>query len=175
MTDGQPPQSQRLEERPEERAAGAGKPWTVEIDVYLVSDADPAAPEFRVESCLESYDEGGEKYLVFRNNCRPGFDIHFQLHDLTNKGYRFPRHEDDSVWSKIGTDCPKSEAHEVLTPKRVVEPDGTMLVAHNRNDKRNGRNIGKFRYALNVSTTGRAPYLSLDPGGDDMNGGISFR
>lgn len=174
MTDGQS-QGPRPEPQSVERTGGGGKPWTVEIDVYLISDDDPSSPVFEVVSCLPAYEKDGEKYLVFENNCRPGFDIHFHLHDRTGKGYRFPRHENDAVWSKIGTDCPRSEEHAVLEPRRVVEPDGTMLVVHNRNDKKDGNPIGQFRYTLNVSTTGRSPYLPLDPGGDDRNGGSTFR
>src|ERR1044071_7835115 len=79
-----------------EGGAPKGDPWLVQVDVYLDS-ADPL--QFHIESCLpqETRNFGGknEKYLVFNNNCRPGFRIVFQLHDLTNPdptapGYRFP-------------------------------------------------------------------------------------
>ena len=155
-------------------ALGPIDPWKVQLDVYLEDDSDP--PKFRVESCLPSYEaKPGDKILEFHNNNRPGFEIHFHLHDLTGKGYKFPRNEDDAVWSQIGDQCPTTEMHEVFEPKRVVQPDQTMLVVQNDNDKKSGNPIGRFRYTLNVSTTGSRPYLPLDPGGDDLNGPRTLR
>lgn len=163
-----------LQPEPNAAVMGPNEPWTVQVDVYLEDDTtDP--PKFRIDSCLPSYDEKGDKILEFHNNNRPGFEVHFHLHDMTGKGYVFPKHEDDAVWSKIGNQCPETEAHEVFEPKRVVQPDQTMLVVKNDNDKKNGSPIGRFRYTLNVSTTGRSPYLPLDPGGDDMNGPRTLR
>jgi hypothetical protein len=155
-------------------AQPAQKPWSVQIDVYLESDGPN--PKFHVESCLP-FDPAvtTEKILVFRTNHRPGFDILFQLHDLTGKGYRFPKRADDGVWSKKGGTCPNTAAHEVFQPIRVIEPDRTALVVHNENpgDEKGGA-IGKFRYTLNVTTTDGAPFLPLDPGGDDQNGARTF-
>lgn len=152
------------------RQAPGGKPWAVEVDVYLEADTDP--PRFRIESSLPiDTTKPDEPLLVFENNGRPGFEIRFYLYDLTEKGYRFPRDPDDAVWSTIGEDgCPTSEAHEVFKPIRVTQPNGTMLVVENDNSERNGGPIGKFRYTLNVTRTGSKPFLPLDPGGDDRDG-----
>lgn len=158
------------------RASRPGKPWAIDIDVYLQSDG--ANPKFYIESCLpKDSTKPDDELLIFRNNGRPGFELRFHLWDLTGKGYRFPRNKDDAVWSKVGDDdCPDSEAHEVFKPIRVVDgPDEPMLVVHNDNpDEENGGPLRKFRYTLNVTTTGTRPYLPLDPGGDDQNGSRTF-
>ena len=161
--------------KPRTTARGPREKWKVQVDVYLEDDTtDP--PRFRIETCLPCYDaKPGDKIMVFNNNGRPGFEIHFHLHDLTMQGYRFARSRDDAVWSRIGDDCPTTEAHEVFEVERVVEPDGTMLVVRNENDRRNNKPLGRFRYTLNVTTTGREPYLPLDPGGDDLNGPRTLR
>jgi hypothetical protein len=161
------------------------KPWQVQIDVYLKND-DPV--EFSIECPLESYEVedakvGTKKYVVFKNNHRPGFDILFHLHDLTGKGYKFPRRPEDAVWSKIGEDCPDeawSKHHDyddcrVFDPSRVVMPEQLTLVVHNENDKKpDGKPIGRFSYTLNVGINGERPYIPLDPGGDDQNGARTF-
>jgi hypothetical protein len=102
------------------------------------------------------------------------FKIHFHLHDLTGQGYEFAGNADDAVWSQVGDTCPQNEAHEVFQPKRTKRDgpfDVPMLVVYYPNDKK----VGRFRYTLNVSKTGRAPYLPLDPGGDGLNGPKTFR
>jgi len=152
------------------------KPWQIQMDVYLEDDqSDP--PKFRIECPLPIKEvKPGETYVVFQNKCRPGFDILFHLHDETHKGYTFPKHADEAVWSKIGTTCPDERwgKNEVLSPKRVL-PDGLTLVVNNNNDKKeDGSPIGLFRYTLNVGLNGEKPYLQLDPGGDDQNGMRSF-
>lgn len=166
--EGPNPQSECEEQ--DSRRMAPEKPWAVELDVYLYEDSDP--PKFEVVSTLPTDKTDPEDpLLIFENKGRPGFELRFHLYDQTGKNYRFPLHEDDAVWSIVAeSGCPSSEAHEVLKPLRVTEPNGTMLVAKNENDQKNGQPIGKFRYTLNVSTTGRAPYLSLDPGGVDQNG-----
>jgi hypothetical protein len=158
-----------------------GEPWLVQVDVYLDS-ADPL--KFHIESCLpqETRNFGGkdENYLVFNNNCRPGFKIVFQLHDLTNtdpdtKGYRFPHRADDAVWSKKADECPREYCEEkVFEPIRVIEPDGTALVVEFKNQKVNDKPIGDFRYTLNLIKDGAEP-LQLDPGGTGNNGSSLWR
>jgi hypothetical protein len=157
--------------------AAPDQPWQVQVDVYLEDDSDPADPKFHIECPLPWTDVGGEKYLRFENRCRPGFEILFHLHDLTGKGYTFPKREDEAVWSKIGNDCPDEAwgKNEVFNPQRVVQPDQLTLVVRNDNDKKeNGDPVGHFRYTLNVTLGGRKPYLHLDPGGDDQNGAKTF-
>lgn len=152
------------------RRLAPDSPWAVEVDVYLEADTDP--PRFRVVSTLPlETSDPNDPILIFQNNGRPGFELRFHLYDQTERGYRFPGQEKDAVWSTIGeSGCPTSAAHEVFEPIRVTEPNGTMLVVRNDNSERNGAPIGKFRYTLNVSRTGRAPYLHLDPAGDDQDG-----
>jgi hypothetical protein len=159
-------------------ALKSARPWQVQIDVYLEDDeSDP--PVFRIESCLplSPASTKADKILLFENNHRPGFEILFHLWDLTGKGYRFPQNAKDAIWSKIGNDCPEEEAYEVLRPIRTGDDPHSglpMLVVFNENDKRDGKEIGQFRYSLNVTRDGGANVVHLDPGGDDQNGMRSF-
>lgn len=165
-------QGARLSER--EGGMNKGEPWLVQVDVYLDS-VNPL--KFHVESCLpqEVRDVGGkqEKYLVFNNNCRPGFKIIFQLHlssAAEAQGYRFPHRGDDAIWSQKKDECPVAYCDDkVFEPLRVIEPDGTSLVVEFKNEKVNGRAIGNFRYTLNLVKDG-ADTLHLDPGGTGNNG-----
>lgn len=168
--------------------AAKEKPWQIQIDVYLEDDeCDP--PKFSIECPLPSYEvksadpkQPPKKYVVFENKHRPGFDILFHLHDLTNKGYTFPQRAEDAIWSRIGEDCPDEGWSQhgdykkcmVLEPRRVVQPDQMTLVVFNENDKRNDEPIGRFSYTLNVGIRGQQPFKHLDPGGDDQNGARTF-
>src|SRR6476661_5163336 len=102
------PQSEH-ETQPSERGLPKGDPWIVYVDVYLKS-VSPL--DFEIKSCLptEKRNVGGkdDNYLIFDNSFRPGFLIFFQLHDLTGTGekYRFPKRDDDAVWSHYGDVCP---------------------------------------------------------------------
>lgn len=144
------------------------EPWQVQVDVYLKS-VEPL--QFQIESCLpqEKHDFGGkeEKYIVFKNNCRPGFRILFQLHDMTDPGgYMFPKDAQAAIWSKIGDECPTEYCEDkVFEPVRVIPPDYTTLVVRFENKER----IGDFRYTLNLVKDGAEP-LQLDPGGTGDNG-----
>ena len=164
------PTSQSYPEEVDERRLAPEKPWAVEVDVYLEADTNP--PKFRIVSTLPlDTRDPDDPLLIFDNKGRPGFELRFHLYDQTQKGYRFPIEKNDAVWSIIAeSGCPTSEAHKVLKPIRVTQPNGTMLVVENDNSEKDGARIGKFRYTLNVSTTGRAPYLALDPGGVDQDG-----
>ena len=163
------------------------QPWQVQIDVYLEDDqSDP--PKFSIECPLPAYEVKSDpplppkQYIRFENKHRPGFDILFHLHDLTGKGYKFPRSAEEAVWSRIGEECPdeawsKHDGYKdcmVFEPIRVVQPDQMTLVVFNENDKRNGAPIGRFSYTLNIGIDGQKPYLHLDPGGDDQNGARTF-
>lgn len=166
------PQPGQDEDR--ERRLAPGNPWPVDIDVYLYDDTDPDGFEIVSTLPIDSSDPN-DPLLIFENKGRPGFKLLFHLHDQTGKGYRFPDAADDAVWSVIDESaCPTEESHAVFKPLRVRE-NGTLLVVENGNDKKNGEPIGHFRYTLNVSTTGRAPYLPLDPGGVDQNGPRTVR
>jgi hypothetical protein len=164
-----------LESEPGRSANPEDKAWPVHIDVYLDNDTT-SPPEFRVESSMPSYTEQGQnkKIIKFENNNRPGFKIHFHLHDKTGQGYEFVRNADDAVWSKIGKTCPQSEVQEVFEPRRT-KSDGTfgvpMLVVYYPNEN----NIGRFQYTLNVVKPGSTTPLQLDPGGDGLNGPRTLR
>jgi|tagenome__1003787_1003787.scaffolds.fasta_scaffold20985721_2 hypothetical protein len=141
---------------------GRGK-WQVPVDVYLVS-ADPL--RFHIESPIQS---APDTDLIFHNNCHPGFEVVFTLHDQTGdpNGYSFEKHKEDAVWSQLGEGeaaCPKSEIWTVFKPLRVSD-DRTTLAVINENS---GEAVGPFQYALNVTNGSRK--LSLDPGGNNMNG-----
>lgn len=155
---------------------GAHEPWLVHVDVYLEDDTT-TPPQFRIESCLPGEPRNGERYLVFENHYRPGFRIMFQLHDLTEQGYTFPRSANEAVWSKRGNDCPGEDwaKNDVFAPRWVIEPDLTELVvdfANGRDEK--GEPVGDFRYTLNVTKKG-GQLLHLDPGGTGMNGDTLMR
>jgi hypothetical protein len=139
------------------------QPWTVEVDVYLKSDATP--PDFEIESFLKS---GPDGRLVFNNCGRPGFNVVFRLHDETGLGYHFPSPPrlNDACWSQRGGDaCPHSEIMEIFDPVRVFD-DGTALTVRNENPC---PAQGEFTYTLRV-TKGDGSYLELDPGGLNQNG-----
>jgi hypothetical protein len=138
-------------------------PWTVEIDVYLTSDADPDHPVFEIDSFLK--DEAD--LLRFHNKGRPGFKVVFHLHDETGCGYHFsgPPRVREAVWSQVGKACPTAPAWEVFEPIKIFN-DGMSLVVRNENPS---PPQGEFRYTLRV-TTGGGKYLALDPGGFNQNG-----
>lgn len=164
------PNLQSSLEEEDQRRLAPGNPWPVDIDVYLYDDTNP--PRFEVVSTLPiDHSDPEDPLLIFDNKGRPGFELRFHLYDQTEKGYRFPIDKDHAVWSIIADKgCPTEEVDQVLKPVRVTQPNGTTLVVKNDNAEKDGAPIGKFRYTLNVSTTGRAPYLPLDPGGVDQNG-----
>lgn len=146
-------------------ATGRGK-WQVPVDVYLVS-ADPL--QFHIESPIQS---APDTDLIFHNNCHPGFEVVFTLYDQTDDpdGYSFEKHKEDAVWSQLGegeTACPKSEIWTVFKPLRLSD-DRMILTVFNKNS---GDALGPFQYALNV--TNGSKKLSLDPGGNNMNGSSS--
>lgn len=137
------------------------QPWTVEVDVYLKDDSNP--PKFEIESFLN----GPDDKLVFRNSGRPGFNIVFRLHDETHHGYRFPGPPDlkEACWSQLGSACPTQGVWDVFDPVRVFE-GGMALTVRNENPC---PSQGEFTYTLRV-TRDDEHYLALDPGGFNQNG-----
>jgi hypothetical protein len=148
-----------------------GKAWTVDVDVILHSSSPG---DFSVQSYLQT--TPGSKELVFYNSHHPGFNVQFHLYDETGLGYRFPtgNNKKDGIWSKLGDGqayCPTTGTWDVFpADKTDVRDQGTLLVAFNPNPP---PAQGKFQYTLNVSLDGNPPYLPLDPGGNNMNGGTS--
>lgn len=148
------------------------KPWEAEIDVMLTSIGPPA--DFKIQTCLP-VDASGN--IVFANHGRPGFKVRFRLYDNTNNGqgsgFTFPQGASatDAVWSILGANgCPSEGAWQVFEQSSLkVEDGGATLVAFNRNPGPTPQ--GDFRYTLNVTNNGGPPYVSLDPGGSNQNGG----
>ena len=148
--------------------SGSGTPWDVEVDVYLETVGPPAT--YRIESYLQPQGNGD---LVFENHGRPGFNVRFCLHDETGGGYKFdgPPNLQQAIWSQLGTTCPTSGVWDVFDPKQVKD-QGMTLVAYNRNPS---PAQGIFQYALNVTNDNGASYVSIDPGGNNMNGGTPLQ
>jgi hypothetical protein len=157
---------------------GPKHPWQVEIDVYLNSvGPGPDDVDFEVDTCLPTepdLDDPKHPRVDFKNEGRDdGFTISFRLFDNTNGGlgsnYRFPLNASDGVWSQVGHSCPTTATYGVFPEDSLdVKDKGLTLVACNPNPP---PGQGHFKYTLNVSTTGNPPYVRLDPGGNNMNGG----
>jgi len=146
-----------------------GKPWTVQVDVYLHSETPG---DFTIESYLQT--TPGRDELVFYSSHHPGFYVEFHLYDETGLGYQFPsaNNEVDGIWSRLGSTCPLVGKWDVFPgDKTNVKNSGQTLVAFNPNPS---PAQGVFQYTLNVSPDGEPPYLPIDPGGNNMNGGTSF-
>ena len=146
-----------------------GKAWTVQVDVYLHSETPG---DFTIESYLQT--TPGRDELVFYNSRHPGFNVEFHLYDETGLGYQFPSatNKQDGIWSKLGSTCPLVGMWDVFpADKTEVKNSGQTLVAFNPNPS---PAQGQFQYTLNVSKDGQAPYLPIDPGGNNMNGGTSM-
>lgn len=146
------------------------QPWTVDVDVYLHSDTPG---DFTIESYLQS--TPGRDELVFCSSKHPGFNVQFHLYDETGLGYQFPsgNHKEDGIWSKLGSSCPLVGHWDVFPKNKTqVKDSGQTLVAFNPNPS---PPQGAFQYTLNVSQDGSPPYLPIDPGGLNMNGGSSVQ
>jgi hypothetical protein len=151
------------------------KPWDCEIDVYLTSVGPPAV--FQIESPLP-VDEYGN--IIFCNNGRPGFMIHFRLYDQTNdgngSGYVFPNPPAPpnqvmqwAMWSSEGEGCPEPGCGQWSEFTTVnVKDDGTTLVVQNTNSSQTF-----FGYTLRVTNDNGASFVNLDPGGNNQNGSTS--
>lgn len=147
-------------------------PWSVDVYVYLQSGT---LGDFSIESYLQS--NPTSKNLIFYNRHHPGFIVNFHLIDETNSGYRFPlaSNAEDGIWSQMGDQCPTSDnpVWDVFTFESIkVSDQGMTLSAYNPNV---APVLGDFRYTLNVSQGGTAPYLPLDPGGTNQNGSTTLR
>jgi hypothetical protein len=148
--------------------------WEVIVDIFLNSVAPDGTPDFDVQTCLPVKFVAGDPHprIQFDNAGRPGFWIKFRFYDNTNdgagSGYRFPNHDGDAVWSQLGDTCPSSPVYDVFPKNSLdVQDSGLTLLAFNPNPCPAQED---FRYALNVSTDGKKPYVHLDPGGRNMNG-----
>jgi hypothetical protein len=151
------------------RAGGnltARKRWQVAVDVYLNS-VDPL--DFHIESPIQS---APDTDLIFHNNCHPGFEIVFTLHDETAdpNGYSFVKPKDDAIWSQMGEgpgSCPTeapSKENTVLNPQSLSQNAMTLVVIN----ENVAPHVGPFQYTLRVTNGDRT--IPLDPGGNNMNG-----
>lgn len=161
------------------------KRWTIDVDVYLYEAGPPAV--FDVDTCLPSVDDphDSNRRIVFHNSGRPGFMLRYRLFDNTNNGngsgYVFPSppgpdHVRDplqwAMWSREGHDCPPAGYHAQWDEFTSVEvqDNGTTLLVWNKNQK-----AAEFAYTLRVTNDGGQSYVDLDPGGNNMNGGIPLK
>ena len=140
-------------------------PWNVSVDVTLNS-INPVS--FTIDS--KDLPKGGNGDLVFKNDGKPGFHISFNFTDATGLGYRFPpnKNKEEAVWSQLGSGvCPQASCSDVFHAIGVNEPARTTLTVNNPNPS---PAQGKFGYTLRVTSDEGKTFLSLDPGGDNMNG-----
>lgn len=151
------------------------KAWDVIVDVYLNSTGPgPNDAAFDILTCLPVVVSGTNPnpQIQFNNEGRPGFNITFRLFDNTNGGngsnFQFASNPDDAVWSQLGSTCPTGPVWDVFPNNRTKVKDDTTVVVFNPNEE---GCLGPFQYTLNVSVDGNPPYLPLDPGGNNMNGG----
>jgi hypothetical protein len=156
--------------------AAVGKPWKIEVDVYL--QAPGSNTPFYLETCLPV---DANNNIVFYNAERQGFEISFILHDELNPGYKFPNppgppgQNDPSkwaLWSRQGPGCPPPGYQGLWSEfsPQSVQQNGKVLVVKNDNSFQT-----LFGYTLRVTKDGGNTFLDLDPGGNNMNGGTPFR
>ena len=138
-------------------------PREATIDVHVLPGK---TPNYRFESNSSVLQNGR---LVFRNEYRPGFRIHFDIAD--SSGYRFAKSKDDALaaqkldGSKGG--CPKQgESWDEFVPMAVSNQGKRLTVRNYNYDK------ADFGFALFVTRdpNGDPPYEAIDPIGENKNG-----
>ena len=159
-------------------------PRVVFIDVFINS-IEPLDFDVVPSSKNNPQLPTGPNGIEFKNNHHYGFEVHFELQGNTF-GYFFPPQSQarDAIWSQTGTVCPdQSQVLDVFKAPRVVEPkppspppppppppvERRILIVTNPNPS---PAQGPFKYNLRV--TNGTHWKNLDPGGDNMNGPISF-
>lgn len=160
-----------------------GKPWEVEVDVYLDDVGPPPElkPKFHLNTCLPIDPYGN---IIFYNCGRPGFTIRFNLFDNTNGGagskYAFPNppgppgQPDPSkwaLWSTKGSGCPPNNCNAQWADFQSdhVEQEGQVLVVTDVNST-----MALFGYTLRVTNDRGSTFVNLDPGGSNQNGSTGF-
>ena len=152
-------------------------PWDVKIDVYLnsVGPAPNYPADFDIQTCLPTQWNNGEDnpQVFFFNDGRPFFRVTFRLWDNTNgglgSGYKFVADKNDALWSKLGSICPTAGCWDVFAKSGIKRPNDTTITGDNPNDE---TCLGAFQYVLRVTDGNKI--VSLDPGGNNMNGGTGF-
>ena len=145
-------------------------PRDVHVNVFIYS-IEPL--KFDVQPVSSGLPTGPDGEIQFKNNKHDGFNIHFDLKDPPeNYVFLGGSHLNETVWSLLGKKCPTSAAADIFTPKRV-ENNGKTLVVYNKNPGP-APGQGRFSYTLRLTNDGGTTYLPLDPGGDTMNGPLSF-
>ena len=146
-----------------------GNPWQKTINVTLTS-VNPT--EYQITPVgPDPIPVGADGALIFNNDNHNGFNIDFVLIDQTGQGYAFPpnNNKGQAVSSRLGAinDCPPQGTSVVLSPVNISGPNNNTLSVHNPNQ---GSVVGSFSYALWVTKDGGQSYVSIDPGGNNMNG-----
>lgn len=152
-------------------------PRAVFLDVYI-DEIDPLS--FRVEPSPKNNPPllTGPNGIIFKNDFHNGFDVYFELQDNTF-GYYFPPDKKDALWSQKGSTCPdQTGVWDIFNPIKVFDPPfptppshRTLLWAKNPNP---GPAPGQGPFQYNLRVTNGKDWKDLDPGGDNMNGPISF-
>jgi hypothetical protein len=146
----------------------AGPPWDVDVDVYVY--AEDHDPPFVIESYLQVEENGN---LQFHNRGRHGFNVRFNLHDLSGEGYQWPRPNDvdEALRAQKGEGCPPTDCDpwDQFKAKNIIQ-NRKILVVRNLNEYE-----AKFGYVLRVTKDDGVTYRDLDPGGDNWNGNWAAR
>jgi hypothetical protein len=157
--------------------------WGIEVDVVLTDVGPPA--KYTIDTYLPLENDPNDKNhkrIIFHNAGRAnGFTVNFQLYDNTNdgkgSGYYFPNPPDPHdpgdpgqwpLWSQKGAGCPPPGQWSEFQAVGISE-DCLTLIVENLNQTET-----LFGYALRVRDD-NGNFVTLDPGGNNMNGGGGFR
>jgi hypothetical protein len=158
--------------KPHKNGPKKDHPWEVTIDIYLNAVATDGTPDFDVQTCLPTDwpSKDQNPTVNFCNDGRNGFRITFRFYDNTGSAnpYIFLKDADDAVWSVPGDSCPTSKCSLVFSQANRVD-DTTLSVLNPNKDV-----LGPFQYALRVSNDKEKTVVTLDPGGNNMNGSTGF-
>jgi hypothetical protein len=143
------------------------KPKKANVDVKLKKSNSPPGFTWEIES---SYKKNGK--LEFNNDKHPGFDVHFELEDKDDTGFRFPDDPDRALavtaFTEVEPPCPVQGATYGEFVPVSVEDENKRLIVYNVNKTRTN-----FKYTLFVTKNphGKDPACEeIDPIGSNQNG-----
>lgn len=143
------------------------------VNVKVILHAPGSNPPYHFESNDVPIDKDN---VIYFSNCGKlkGFEIHYELDDTDNPGYRFPtrgshgdNHLDEALWVTQSGGCPTAPRKWPVFEAESVANGGLTLVVKNKNE-----DVENFFYTLRVAKG--ANWLELDPGGTNQNGGMPF-